>query len=311
MIEIFRRMKRLKESTQGWWVGSDGAFGSAPVTTRIEKHSRLERCLLEMFIGRPFLLLHRRNRNSSKLRKRQNSNTSSPLVTSKAGQQTGTPVARRDTEWEFLVQDCVTAAKQAIEICHGMQTGSLGLARSSYVEYSSCRAALLVLISYSICYRTNDLGAVLQDGLSVMREMALAGESARSEVSLLENLEASRRRLSGWEGSVQTMATPAESSEGSYEGFADWYKNRSKANSTTPTGSLTSKGQEAVPLASSALRGAGSSWQDPVGMLDESAFDVGPFDFDFLGDGMSPNQGYGQYSDAEKDFLDSLPWIQD
>ncbi|KAK5105866.1 hypothetical protein LTR62_001953 [Meristemomyces frigidus] len=295
MEAIFRRIKHLKVNTEGWRPSSEGMAMSKPASTRPEMHSRLDRCLLEMFIGRPFILLHRQ-RNVSNGSQGHTSNITSST--------------QPDAEWEFLVRDCVDAAKEAITMCHAMQTGSLGLARSSYVEYSSCRAALLVLIAYSICYHTNEFAVVLQNGLRAMREMASASESARSEVSLLETLESSLRRLRESKqppGNIMVLLEPVQES---YEGFADWYKNRSKTAGVTPT-TLGSEGAQGIPTQSSdsnATRGGG---YDVMSIQNEPRFDSGPFDFDFLGDAAFPTPDYGQYSNLEKEFLDSLLWIQD
>ncbi|KAK3676544.1 hypothetical protein LTR78_003820 [Recurvomyces mirabilis] len=296
MIDIFRRIRQLKMGTRGWRPPGSSGPSLAPASTRAETHSRLDRCLLEMFIGRPFILLHRRTKASGQVRRGHDINASMPPAPA--------PL-QSDEECEFLVQDCVAAAREAIGICHAMQEGGLGLARSSYIEYSSCRAGLLVLIAYGICYCTNEYVGVLQKGLQVLREMASASESARSEVSLLETLEASLRRLRGSTQPVQTTTTPSSLIQESYEGFADWYKNRNKAAATgassTPSALLQSSVSNVTRI----------GVEDSMSMQNEPQYHSGPFEFDLFGDGTFPTPDYGQYSNAEKEFLDSLPWIQD
>ncbi|KAK8036368.1 hypothetical protein PG991_001505 [Apiospora marii] len=136
-----------------------------------------------------------------------------------AMQSSGTE-ERRAFPWSGLVQDCLSAATEAIEIYHTMRTGSMGLTRSSYVEYSSCRAAMLVLLAYSIRDRTKVHGAVLQRGLDAIRDMAYAGDSARSEVQLIETLEAALQHMNAFTSPAQyTPRTPQTVPEEGYEGF--------------------------------------------------------------------------------------------
>ena len=71
-----------------------------------------------MFIGRPFILAHRHGRS-------KDANAAAPEVRRRK-------VSESHSQWDFLVQDCVAAAKEVISICRIMQTGDMGLAKSSY-----------------------------------------------------------------------------------------------------------------------------------------------------------------------------------
>lgn len=163
-----------------------------------------------MFVGRPFIL------------------TEKTSVASHDGEVLTTAAqGRRPLPWPPLVQDCLSAATEAIEICHTMRTGPMGLTRSAYVEYSACRAAMLVLLAYSIRDRTKVHGAVLQRGLDAIRDMAYAGDSARSEVQLIETLEAALQHMNAFTSPAQYIPkTPQAVPEEGYEGFMSWYKNR-------------------------------------------------------------------------------------
>lgn len=261
----------------------DSTVLSAP-TSRAEVHTRLDRCLLDMFIGRPFILVHRRDQSES------------------------------GTDQEPLIQDCVLAAEKAIEMCHIMQTGELGLTRSSYVEYSSCRAALLVLIAYSISYRTNQFSATLQKGLDAIHEMAITGDSARSEISLLETLEAALHHLHIFDLGANQSASTAGTNviRDDYDGFVQWYKNRMASGESTAGISNDSAGGAALQPAyfdSMAAEQHGSAVTRFEGSSENhwSGIDFQSMDNDtaFF------NHDFGQNDMFEKDLLDSLLWIPD
>ncbi|KAF2716174.1 hypothetical protein K431DRAFT_279470 [Polychaeton citri CBS 116435] len=239
------RIKKLKmQMSERWSIPRCNATSTSTtlpiVRTRAEIHSRLEYCLLEMFIGRPFLLSHRQEKARFQLK-------AASAVSAPSGMPRTEEAASR-MQWEFLIEDCVTAAKEAIDICHKMQKGRLGLARSSYVEYSSCRASLLVLIAYSISYRTNQFSSILQSGLEAIREMA-PGDSARSEVSLLETLEAALHRLHVFDLMPnQSVTTEAKrSAQEGYEGFLNWWKEmRTSSKSRNESTASNDEGAEGV-----------------------------------------------------------------
>lgn len=101
----------------------------------------------------------------------------------------------RKSRVSALLDDCVQAAMEAVDLCQILRDTGPGLAKASYVEYSSCRASLLVLIAYSIRSQTVQCYNHLQKGLDIIREMSATGDSARSEVQLLEILERAVQRL--------------------------------------------------------------------------------------------------------------------
>lgn len=253
-----------------------------------------------MFIGRPFILAHRHGRS-------KDANAAAPEVRRKKASES-------HSQWDFLVQDCVAAAKEVISTCQIMQTGEMGLAKSSYAEYSSCRASLLVLIAYSICYRTNEFANTLQVGLQAIREMASAGDSARSEVSLLETLEAALHRLHMFNPiTTQPAITEANNSgEEGYNGFFNWYKKAE--SSANPL--FGSPPFERVNVQAVAVPGPGVASERAdatVGsMPSDISLDGYPFDFDLLNSDGSVGFFTSDFDDrgnAERELFESLSWL--
>ncbi|EAL85348.1 transcription factor domain-containing protein [Aspergillus fumigatus Af293] len=198
---LLSRLADRKTDLEKWWSSLQLTIPKNDAQTPVDRstaHIKLEHCLLRMFIGRPFLF----SRGSP-------SNPTSPATPpSGTGQQL--------TPRQELVTCCITAAADAISICSTLRDSDSGpgLARASYIEYSSCRAALLVLIAYSIQDRSDHFRKALRVGLDMIREMAATGESARSEVELIEVLERALVRLRSFD-EVGKVASD-------YEEFKQW-----------------------------------------------------------------------------------------
>ncbi|KFZ11759.1 hypothetical protein V502_07415 [Pseudogymnoascus sp. VKM F-4520 (FW-2644)] len=176
------RLLTIKNELATWWSNLDILQEKTDQQThqthhRSTMHLRLEFCLIRMFVGRPFLF----GRQSARLNSPQsasNGQTTTPANNEK-------PMSSR----QQLVGDCVQAAKEALEICHLLRDSGYGLARGSYIEYSSCRASLLVLIAHCVQTQSDEFQTTVQDGLVMIRDMSAAGDSARSEVTFIETLE--------------------------------------------------------------------------------------------------------------------------
>jgi hypothetical protein len=227
------RIKEMKKGLQGWWaprqvdeLSPSPRSGPRRTETRARIHARLDCYLLHMFIGRPFILAHRQMRATRQCRHTDEvKEIALPASATSHGQ------------WDFLIHDSITAAEEAINICHDLRTSCMGLAKSSYAEYSSCRASLLVLIAHSVCCRTNEHSSTLRKGLDAIREMASVGESAQSEVSLLETLEEALHRINAFNGEESTIAIEKDSSEAGYEGLLTWYTNMAGSTNMRPNAS--------------------------------------------------------------------------
>lgn len=92
------------------------------------------------------------------------------------------------------------AVEAAISITSLLSTldETTGLARCGYTEFSSCRAALLVMLAQSVAAngtQTAELRAAIELGMRLIRKMAAGNVSTRSETSVIEALETAVRRL--------------------------------------------------------------------------------------------------------------------
>lgn len=253
-------------------------------------------------------MVHRENPSGHDLLRGQGTANGSPT----SGQSPIPPAA----DQEALVQDCISAAKAAIEMCHAMQTGYIGLTRASYIEYSSCRAALLVLIAYSISYRTNQYSGCLQRGFDAIREMALTGDSARSEISLLETLEAALYHLRIFDSDDQNASNAdPHAIRDDYDGFVQWYKSRKSSgeSSTNPShGMIEERSTQPAPsdITANNWRGFHSmNTSDNEALFDDQ---WSGFDPQSAGqDAMFFDPNFSHNDALEKDLLDSLLWIPD
>jgi hypothetical protein len=271
--------------------------------SRAKVHARLECCLLHMFIGRPFILAHRRVGTSGKCRHTD------------TGEFVATPTSiAAHGQWDFLIHDCISAAEEVITICHDMRSGGIRLARPSYAEYSACRASLLVLIAHSVCCRTNEHSATLRKGLDAIREMASVGESAQSEVSLLETLEDALHRIHTFDDEQSTTTLDTDQSQMGYEGLLNWYTSMAGSGKTRPNVSEIGVGDfrdlRNTSSASAQFRSDSTSFH-ANDMPTTQTMDEYPFDLDLLSangssDFFAPN--FAGFGDTESDLFENLPW---
>jgi hypothetical protein len=95
----------------------------------------------------------------------------------------------------ILVQNCVQSALQIIETLQTLASQT-GLCRASYTEFSSCRAALLVILAERLNSRTAHLfEEELARGMALIRRMT-GGSSSESEISYIQSLDAAIRQAS-------------------------------------------------------------------------------------------------------------------
>ncbi|KAH6877259.1 fungal-specific transcription factor domain-containing protein [Thelonectria olida] len=207
------RLLELRSDLVSWWESlpdsvtcSDQALKSSG--DRSAMHLRLEYYLVRMFAGRPFIL--RPSGRSSTSTTPANSSVTRSVTRSVSPKKSSDPRT-------LLVSDCVAAALDVVDTLKLLHT-SLGLARASYTEFSACRAALLIIISQCLQEKTDRIRQALRDGMVMIKIMAAGGESARSEVSLIEAFERAISRLDSTE-----TATPSESTtESGYAQFKKW-----------------------------------------------------------------------------------------
>jgi hypothetical protein len=145
---------------------------------RLDIHVYLHYWHTRLFLGRPFLLSHQ-----SKISEDQN-NVTTDAGSSKLG-------------WQALAQDSVDAAINIIQLCQTVHN-RIGLARASYAtEFTSCRAALLVLIATSITNKSDTLSTTLAQGLALIQQMSVGQGQASSETRVIEALQRAIARLHG------------------------------------------------------------------------------------------------------------------
>ncbi|KIV91208.1 hypothetical protein, variant [Exophiala mesophila] len=262
---ILARLLSMKESMSRWFDSLPGGINHEPdsassVHFRPAMHLRLEHCLVRMFVGRPFLF-SRHGPGTTPMSAVERA-PSAPLT---AGGETEKRPSRRG----ILIDDCVQAAKEAIATCRRLRDSGVGLARASYIEYSSCRASLLALIAYCIYNQTDRFKDSLQVGLSMIREMSVSGDSARAEVSLIESLERALARLQFFGSSsskVDTREPTTRSTVSGYDRFKNWQallkgdmeppiQNTTAATTNTPTTRISTLDTGGIPIPSQRYHG--------------------------------------------------------
>ena len=165
---------------------------------RCNVHLKLDYCLTRIFIGRPFLFSNVKGVNPTSAQK-----GSAPRYKSRS----------------ILVTDCVEAALEIVDLCRLLRDET-GLARASYTEFSSCRAALLVILAQSLTKRTERLRNALSQGMGLIKIMSMGVGMTRSAVNVIEALERAIRRLDEWsETQAQSRQDTVDSG---YERFKNW-----------------------------------------------------------------------------------------
>lgn len=131
----------------------------------------------------------------------------------------GTPQSSQSPNWSILATDCVDGALRIIELCELLHL-HCGLARASYTEFSSCRAALLAIIAQSLNEQSDRLRIALANGLGMIRRMMVGNDSAKAEVSVIEALATATKRLTS--ASNETLDTGMGDTASGYDFFKNW-----------------------------------------------------------------------------------------
>ncbi|OHF02368.1 fungal specific transcription factor domain-containing protein [Colletotrichum orchidophilum] len=241
--EGMAKLVEMKAQLHNWWNSlPEPTFIKDPTTGpavfRPTMHLRLEYCLVRMFAGRPFIFPRDSARGSTA------SSSGSPAdsvavtvlppgpgpgprattTTSSGGTTTTTTTSKTTHPRAVLVADCVDAALCVVETCRLLRN-TVGLARASYTEFSSCRAALLVIITQCLQMKTDRLRDALREGMAMLREMSAGGESAKSEMSLIEAFERAISRLDMADetnGGTTGGGSSSGAKESDYARFKKW-----------------------------------------------------------------------------------------
>lgn len=204
------------QALHAWWSTlSPDVQNPTPSTPNFRSNAHLKLCLYlnDIFVGRPFIFFqtsgvtpesaaspeHTRRPTTDNT---DNNNPSSAATSSSAtppNTSTTTAAPERPRNRAALVERAVEAAINTIALLRTLHE-TTGLARSSYTEFSSCRAALLVMLAQSVVLGPGTpqprLKAAVEMGMRLIRRMAAGNNvSTQSEASIIEALEIAVRRL--------------------------------------------------------------------------------------------------------------------
>lgn len=202
--EYLQKLINIRSRLSSWWM-------SLPTEThcrdlnpqgplfRCNVHLELNYATATIYMGRPFILL------------RTNSRPLLEVEVVDEGQI-------RETV-DTLSLDSLESALRIIELCQLLQDYG-GLARVSYTEFSSCRAALLALIAHSVSKRTNQIQKALSPGMNLIRQTCVGLESAQSDIAVIEALERATQLLYCRSDSEERSAAITSSAYGQFKQWA-------------------------------------------------------------------------------------------
>ncbi|EHK41952.1 hypothetical protein TRIATDRAFT_29615 [Trichoderma atroviride IMI 206040] len=228
--EGLKRLLGLHRELKGWWESLPNdifckEFTSQSTLSRQHMHLHLEYCLVRMFVGRVFIFPEAGFKDGS-----------SPATS--ANGPSSASLSRKGTR-STLVADCTEAALSIIDTCRSLRN-SIGLARASYTEFSSCRAALLVITTQCLSQKTYMFRQALRDGLSMLKEMSTGSQSAHSEMSLIEAFEQAIANMN-----AQELTATSIVSESEYAKFKKWEQ---LWKSDAPIAEMAERGVENKPV---------------------------------------------------------------
>ncbi|KAM3524882.1 hypothetical protein NHJ13051_004296 [Beauveria bassiana] len=242
--DCVKKLAQLQSDLVKWWQGSGitALYNNEQPTSsafRPRMHLRLEYCMVRMFIGRIFILPQDGPLDSG------NRSTPSSDTVSRSPRST-------------LVHDCAEAALSVIDACRVISR-SVGLARASYTEFSSCRAALLVITTQCLTQNTDRFRQALRDGVVMLKDMSSGSQSWHSEASLIEAFE---RAIASMNTRHPGSSGTAGSKESDYAKFKKWeqmvHKHPSAPESTT---SIVAS-EDMAPLAGQGWRPTEAAWRE-------------------------------------------------
>lgn len=161
----FERLHQVRRQYLDWWSHINIRLAGL-VQCRRAAHLRLCHHLNLVYMGRPFMLSDR-------------------------GSATGhVKESDRDkisVRWSELSREAVKSAEEIVKTCQSIRT-TIGLAGASYVEFSSCRAAVLALSAHCLNDQSRAVRDVLAEGMQLINAMASANASTASEASLMASI---------------------------------------------------------------------------------------------------------------------------
>ncbi|KAJ4016193.1 hypothetical protein NW766_004384 [Fusarium irregulare] len=126
------------------------------------------------------------------------------------------------SEWlrlrKALADDCVKSAAATIDLCQLLKE-ERSLSKSSYTEFSSCCAAILVLVAKCVSDKSKQLQDASKKGMELLREISTGVFSTSSERCAVAALEAASGKLNLH---ANEEAGSIEVAEDGYRQFRDW-----------------------------------------------------------------------------------------
>ncbi|KAL4905439.1 hypothetical protein BDW74DRAFT_177808 [Aspergillus multicolor] len=179
------RLLQLRSDVTQWWSALPSTVECKDMTPggrlfRQNAHLKLAYLLVFIYMGRPFMFA-----DDWKLPASRDDETESPARINCNGAET-----EKDPK-ATLVYVCVESALETLSTLQTMAKYT-GLCRASYTEFSSCRAALLVILAERLNTRTLKYQEELDQGMVLIRRM-VGGCSSESEISYLQSLDAAIR----------------------------------------------------------------------------------------------------------------------
>jgi len=212
----FEDLYQSYQEHQNWWLSSSDIATLPASPSRAMVHVHLCYHLNVVFLGRPFVFTHAK----------QHTVSSQPMPY-RGGLETANGLQSKS---QTLARAAVQSARAIVDLCETLQC-SLGLARASYTEFSSCRAAIMTLLAHNLDTITADdtnqaphapVDEPLAQGMALIRLMASANVSAQSEVSVLASLDDAIKRLASKRSSDQSTRPGTTSETRPYDNLASW-----------------------------------------------------------------------------------------
>jgi hypothetical protein len=121
-----------------------------------------------------------------------------------------------------LVSDCVESSLQILSLCQQLKD-AIGIARASYTEFTTCRTAILVILTQRIHDRSGQLRDACDHGMSLLRHMSLGIYATYSDKPVIEAMEMAVRRLDT-DNPIQSSQQNLESQSfrPEYDRFKQW-----------------------------------------------------------------------------------------
>jgi hypothetical protein len=211
----FEDLFGLHQQHHRWWQSLSEVSKLPTSLSRANVHIHLCYHLNVVFLGRSFVFTHAKRHS-----------TSSQVVPHRRHDTTNGLQSKSQT----LAQAAVQSARAIVDLCQTLHN-SLGLARASYTEFSSCRAAIMTLLAHNLDMITTDdtvqtsrglVNESLVQGMALIRLMASANISAQSEVSVLASLDDAIKQLASKRSADNPAGAETSSEIRPYDDLASW-----------------------------------------------------------------------------------------